>query len=157
MNEQTNITYPNTHAGTAPSKKKGRAQEIDQHIGKKIKELRQLKKMTQNDLADKLNISFQQIQKYEKGKSRISFAQIIELSKYMGVPLVSFIDQITANSMGMADSAQQANISQTTENIPPSKDTNIEELINIYRSLDTPQEQKDLIRLVKTLADNLKA
>ena len=73
MSNQANIEYPNA-SGAGNEKTKGRAQEIDQFIGQQIKRFRKIKRLTQNDLAEKLGVSFQQIQKYENGKNRISFS-----------------------------------------------------------------------------------
>jgi len=60
-------------------KKKGKASQIDNAIGKNIRLLRKKKKMTQTDLAEALGVTFQQVQKYEKGINRIAASTLIDL------------------------------------------------------------------------------
>jgi len=49
---------------------------IDQHIGRYLRQLRKDASMTQTDLADSLGVTFQQIQKYERGTNRISASRL---------------------------------------------------------------------------------
>ena len=64
---------------------------VDVHVGQKLKQLRILRGMTQTDVADGLNISFQQVQKYELGRNRISASKLFELSHILKVaPSYSF-------------------------------------------------------------------
>lgn len=58
---------------------------VDVHVGKKLKQARILRGMTQTDVATSLNISFQQIQKYELGRNRISASKLFELARVLGV------------------------------------------------------------------------
>lgn len=58
---------------------------VDIHVGKKLKELRQLRSLTQTDIAQGLGISFQQIQKYELGRNRISASRLYELAHLLDV------------------------------------------------------------------------
>lgn len=64
----------------------------DQAVGHKIKLARSLKHITQSDLAMRLGISFQQIQKYEKGVNRVPAQRLRDISKTLGVPLTWFFD-----------------------------------------------------------------
>ncbi len=136
-------------------KKKGHAQEIDQLIGGRLKEIRKMKGFTQEDVADKLGISFQQVQKYENGKNRISFSRLYELSKFMKTPLESFVSGVEqANlSSGMSDMAQTPITSAHHATIS-QKET--DELLKIYYSLEDPQLRKNLLTFIKTMAKNLK-
>lgn len=65
---------------------------VDTHVGQKLKQLRILRGMTQTDVADGLNISFQQVQKYELGRNRISASKLFELSHILMVPPAYFFD-----------------------------------------------------------------
>ena len=57
-----------------------KAYELDKHIGLRLKMRRILMNMTQDNLAQKLNITFQQIQKYEKSVNRISASRLYEIA-----------------------------------------------------------------------------
>lgn len=63
---------------------------IDQHIGKRIRMLRFERQMSQSELATAMDMSFQQIQKYEKGANRVSAATLYKLAELFDVPIASF-------------------------------------------------------------------
>lgn len=65
---------------------------VDIHVGKKLKHLRVLRGLTQTDVANGLQISFQQVQKYELGRNRISASRLFELSNILDVPTSYFFD-----------------------------------------------------------------
>ena len=62
-------------------KKKGRATEIDKHIGKRLRYLRVREDMSQETLAAKVGLTFQQIQKYENGGNRVAAARLFRFSE----------------------------------------------------------------------------
>lgn len=61
------------------------AHPVDVHVGKQLKALRTLRGLTQTDIAKGLDLSFQQVQKYELGRNRISASKLYELGKLMNV------------------------------------------------------------------------
>lgn len=65
---------------------------VDEHVGKKLKNLRVLRGLTQTDVANGLDISFQQVQKYELGRNRISASKLFEISRILDVPPSYFFD-----------------------------------------------------------------
>ncbi len=140
MTEQTTID------SRSQGKKKGRAKDIDLHIGERLKQIRKQKNMTQDFLAEKLGVSFQQIQKYENGKNRISFSSMVELSQLLKVTLDSFIAGFGETDEGLSDNNQSHLVTQ--------KET--DELLRVYYSLDDPKLRKNLLKLVKSMADNIK-
>ena len=58
---------------------------IDIHVGTRLRALRARRGQSQGNLADKLGLSFQQVQKYETGANRISASKLFEISRIMGV------------------------------------------------------------------------
>lgn len=67
---------------------------IDIHVGRKLKEARTLRRMSQTDVARRLKLSFQQIQKYEIGSNRIAASRLFELSQILDVPVHYFFDGV---------------------------------------------------------------
>ena len=65
---------------------------VDIHVGKKLKQIRTLRRMSQTDVARRLNLSFQQIQKYEIGSNRIAASRLFELSRILDVPTSYFFE-----------------------------------------------------------------
>lgn len=62
------------------------AHEIDIYVGSRARKLRAMRGLSQAQLAKKLDLSFQQVQKYETGANRISARRLYELSKVFSVP-----------------------------------------------------------------------
>ncbi len=72
---------------------------VDKHVGNRLRQLRALRGITQTALADETAVTFQQIQKYEKGANRISASRLWEISRVLDVPIASFFEGIpTARS-----------------------------------------------------------
>lgn len=64
--------------------------QIDRNVGQKIKEARELKGMSQTQLAEELDLSFQQIQKYEKGKNRVAASRLFHIAQVLDRPIGFF-------------------------------------------------------------------
>ena len=65
---------------------------VDTHVGKRIKEIRTVRGLTQSNVADHLGISFQQLQKYETGANRVSASRMFELSKLLDITPAFFFE-----------------------------------------------------------------
>jgi transcriptional regulator with XRE-family HTH domain len=66
---------------------------VDQYIGARMREGRRAINMTQANLGEKLGVTFQQIQKYEKGRNRVSAARLFEICEALGVSLASMFER----------------------------------------------------------------
>ena len=71
---------------------KGAAVVIDRHVGNKVRRRRELIGMSQDQLADHLGLSFQQIQKYENGTNRISAGRLLQIADFLGISVESLFD-----------------------------------------------------------------
>ena len=67
---------------------------VDVHVGGRARLRRTLLGMSQTDLAEALGLTFQQVQKYEKGVNRISASRLYHLSLIFGVPVESFFEEL---------------------------------------------------------------
>lgn len=65
---------------------------VDAYVSSRLKAIRIKIGITQKDLAKTIGVTFQQIQKYENGKNRISASRLYEFSKIMKVPISYFFD-----------------------------------------------------------------
>lgn len=65
---------------------------VDVHVGKRVRHRRWLTGMTQQQLAEKVGIKFQQIQKYETGANRISASRLWDIADALDVPVSFFFD-----------------------------------------------------------------
>ena len=71
-----------------------RANPIDVHVGSRVRLRRMLLGMSQEKLGEHLGLTFQQIQKYEKGINRIGASRLFDLSQVMGVPVQYFYEEL---------------------------------------------------------------
>ncbi|MBY5447172.1 helix-turn-helix transcriptional regulator [Rhizobium leguminosarum] len=65
---------------------------VDVHVGKRILLARHARRMTQQDLARQLGMTFQQVQKYEKGKNRVSASVLYQIMQTLDAPASYFFD-----------------------------------------------------------------
>jgi transcriptional regulator with XRE-family HTH domain len=81
-------------------KKEKTANKTDQEVGRRLKTLRIIRHVSQEALGDKLGITFQQIQKYEKGKNRISASRLHAIAQTLEVPVTYFFDERAETTPG---------------------------------------------------------
>ncbi|WP_375229948.1 helix-turn-helix domain-containing protein [Roseobacter sp. S98] len=70
---------------------------VDVHVGRKLKQIRTIRRLSQTDVARELSLSFQQIQKYEIGSNRIAASRLYELSRILDVPTSYFFEGLDAS------------------------------------------------------------
>ena len=71
---------------------------VDIHVGSRVRYRRMIVGMSQEKLGEKMNLTFQQIQKYETGTNRIGASRLFQLSKILDVPVGYFFEDAFANS-----------------------------------------------------------
>ncbi len=73
------------------------------HIAGLIREMRKAAGMSQMRLAEKLGVSYQQVQKYEKGATRLSVSRLQQLADIFGVPFFAFFEAEAEHAAGLTD------------------------------------------------------
>jgi transcriptional regulator with XRE-family HTH domain len=81
------------------------AHAVDIHVGRQLKQARTLRRLSQTDVARRLKLSFQQIQKYEIGSNRIAASRLFELSNILDVPTSYFFEGLDEDTNAPKDSA----------------------------------------------------
>ncbi len=74
-----------------------RANDVDTHVGSRVRVRRMLMGMSQEKLGESLGLTFQQVQKYEKGTNRIGASRLFALAQVLGVPIQYFYDELNSN------------------------------------------------------------
>lgn len=74
--------------------RKGSSMQIDACVGRRIRQRRQEKEMSQEQLASLLGVTFQQVQKYEKGVNRVSASRLWDISRILEVSIGYFFEQV---------------------------------------------------------------
>lgn len=72
----------------------------DVHVGRRVREARAARGMSQSDLAEKLGISFQQVQKYEKGTNRIGGSRLWDICHVTDTPITWFFEGLEGGATG---------------------------------------------------------
>src|SRR5579872_2247785 len=81
-------------SGRGRRRKTGQPNPIDIHVGARVRLRRTLLGMSQERLGKAIGLTFQQVQKYERGANRIGSSRLFELSKILDVPVSFFFDDI---------------------------------------------------------------
>ncbi len=106
---------------------------IDLYVGQRLRQRRRLLGLTQQKLADAVNIRFQQIQKYESGSNRVSASRLWSLARALSVPVSYFFEGLSAQTRDRM--AQSAVHNDNSVQAPASADVfNEKETIDLVRA-----------------------
>lgn len=123
---------------------------IDRHVGSRVRMRRMLAGISQEKLGESLGLTFQQVQKYEKGSNRISASRLQQIAKMLDVPVSFFFDGAPTGditSAGFADSASTTYISDflaTSEGV---------QLTKAFTRIKNVKIRRRMIDLVEAMAD----
>src|SRR5947208_17057977 len=76
---------------------KGFPNPIDVHVGQRVRQRRTLLGMRQEKLAEAIGLTFQQVQKYERGANRVGTSRLFDLARVLDVPIAYFSDDMATN------------------------------------------------------------
>jgi transcriptional regulator with XRE-family HTH domain len=85
-------------AAASARRSTSRTQDIDRHVGARIRERRIMLGLTQQQLADLIGVTYQQAHKYERGINRVSAGRLFEVAQVLGVPVSYFFDGLEQGS-----------------------------------------------------------
>lgn len=132
-------------------KTKGTADSVDAHVGKRLQLRRSLLGLSQEKLGEAVGLTFQQIQKYEKGLNRISSGNLYKFSKILEVPVAYFFEAMdaanAAASYGLSDNDQEEFVGN---DVMQSRET--VELVRTYYAIKDPELRKDAVKFMKSIA-----
>ena len=132
---------------------KGFPNPIDIHVGGRIRLRRTLLGMSQERLADAIGLTFQQVQKYERGANRVGSSRLFDLSRILDVPMSYFFDEMAP---GVADKTPSklmgsAQVRAEYEPDPMAKRETLE-LVRAYYKVEDQAVRKRIFELTKSLA-----
>ena len=87
-----------------------RPSSVDVHVGGRVRVRRRLIHMTQETLADLIDVTFQQVQKYERGSNRISASKLFAIAEALEVPISYFFEGLDEIGERSADEGSEQNI-----------------------------------------------
>jgi transcriptional regulator with XRE-family HTH domain len=143
---------PDLSVTNKPPKPPKHPDEIDRYIGARIRLRRQILQMSQGTLATRVGITFQQIQKYEKGINRIGSSRLFEIATVLGVPVFNFyqgLDPMAAHPAPLHAACDAAVLMDLVEGIS-SKD--VMALCEAYLRIPNDLARKSILRLIQSIA-----
>lgn len=128
---------------------------VDIHVGAKVKTRRITLGLSQEELADAIGLTFQQVQKYERGTNRISASRLFQIAKALKVPIEFFFDGATGGRkvQGFSDN-KQAPLGGAPSDLMARRDTL--ELVRAYTEIEDPALKKQLLMMAKTMGGTRK-
>lgn len=106
---------------------------LNQHLGKKLRLRRTSLGLTQTQVAQAINVTFQQIQKYEKGTNGVSSARLLQLSNFLNVPIKFFFDDYSDAVEKSSENTHSLNFSfilKTFNDLEGSEKSKLLEILN---------------------------
>ena len=131
------------------SKVRNTNKELDTYIGGRIKCRRSMLGMSQDKLGSHLGITFQQIQKYEKGANRVSASMLHQISNILSVDITYFTNGFDGRKM-----LQETNSSAYAADAAKRKES--ADLLKAYYKIDDQSIRKKILKLVKTFSSATK-
>jgi transcriptional regulator with XRE-family HTH domain len=123
---------------------------IDKHVGSRVRMRRMMLAMSQEKLGDALGLTFQQVQKYEKGTNRIGASRLQQISQILQVP-VAFFFEGAPNALAPHDSSGSAlSMAQIDDFVSDSDGLR---LIRALMRIDNAALRRRIVMLVQEIAD----
>lgn len=126
---------------------------VDTYVGARVKSRRLMLGLSQEDLAASIGLTFQQVQKYERGTNRISVSRLTEIGRALKAPLDYFLDgcaPLAQTKKPMAKGFAEGKQAVLEPDTISKKD--VMELVRAYQKISTPQLKKQLLEMAKAMA-----
>ncbi len=136
--------------------KEGRPSPIDVHVGARIRLRRTLLGMSQERLGEALGLTFQKVQKYERGVNRVGASRLFDLSRVLDVPISFFFDDMPdslSNAYGGSAGRRSAAFPDHSEGFGDDTLNRREtlELVRAYYRITDPAIRKRVFDLIKSM------
>ena len=129
---------------------KKQANPIDGQVGNRVRLRRMLIGMSQERLGELLGLTFQQVQKYEKGVNRIGAGRLFEVSRILGVPIDYFYEGVSGSAGGQGFSENEAS-PPVMEFVSSGEGL---QLSLAFMKIKDPKLRKRVLDLVKQMAED---
>ncbi len=125
---------------------------IDVHVGSRIRLRRTMLSMSQEKLGEALGITFQQIQKYEKGTNRVGASRLQNISAVLNVPVAFFFEDAPGEQASDQGGMSEANSSNYVVDFLSSSEGL--QLNRAFIKIEDPKVRRKIIDLTKALASS---
>ena len=125
---------------------------IDVHVGSRVRLRRTMMGFSQEKLGERLGITFQQVQKYEKGANRIGASRLQHIASVLSTPVSFFFDDAPGTSVDSAAGFQEEEASSYVVNFLATSEGL--QLNRAFVKIKDPQVRKKIVDLVKSLSED---
>jgi transcriptional regulator with XRE-family HTH domain len=123
---------------------------IDRHVGSRVRMQRTLMKMSQEKLGEALGLTFQQVQKYEKGTNRIGASRLQQISKSLNVPPSFFFDGAPISGETQGGFAEESSSQYIMDFLSTAEGLHLN---RAFARIKDPKVRKRVLDLVAALAE----
>ena len=131
---------------------------VDIHVGNKLRQQRLSKGLSQDELGRRVKLTFQQIQKYERGFNRVSSSKLFEFAQILGVKIEYFFSGFAANSEYHFNNTEQslaaAENSNNEDNCSNPSYDELDILNNEFGKIKHPLIRKKILELISSIAED---
>lgn len=138
-------------------KTRGKPTYIDVHVGQRVRQRRTLLGYSQERLADALNLTFQQVQKYERGANRVGAGRLYELSHALEVPVNYFFEELPDAPEGAASGPAMQEAAQRQYDADPMAQRETLLLIRAYYDINDPAVRRRVLDLIRAMGRSSEA
>jgi transcriptional regulator with XRE-family HTH domain len=125
---------------------------VDVHVGSRLEALRALRGLSRSALARELGLSYQQVDKYERGANRISSSRLFDLCRVLDIPIGYFFDEMIIDTRRKRAGATKAGVSTPASKAPNQtlqRETNA--LVHAYYKIGKRFLRRRLVDLVRSI------
>ena len=141
--------------GRESVRRTGKPNPVDVHVGSRVRLRRTLLGLSQEKLGDALGLTFQQVQKYERGANRIGASRLFDLSRVLDVPVSFFFDDMSPDMPTKKPPADLDldDMASGGFDVDPMARRETLELVRAYYRIRDPLVRKRVFELAKALAN----
>lgn len=121
---------------------------IDRHVGSRVRMRRMMISMSQEKLGEKLGITFQQIQKYEKGTNRVGASRLQQIATVLGVPVSFFFEGAPVQDSSPSGFSESANPAYISDFLATSDGLS---LTKAFMKIKDPKVRRRIVDLVEAM------
>jgi transcriptional regulator with XRE-family HTH domain len=118
---------------------------VDVEVGRRIRFERMASGLSQTDLGTKIGVTFQQVQKYEKGTNRVGASRLTQIAKALDVPITAFFENVTDSHRSRSSSPSPTELLTRPHAL---------RLLTAYAALEDSKLRLSIVTLVETISSH---
>ena len=134
---------PRTSMSVAAKRSLAQANTVDTYVGQRIRDKRNERGMSQTEVANALGVTFQQVQKYERGTNRVGASRLFDLSRILSVPIQYFFAGLNN---------QSTPIEKEDDNVIHLMKPDTVELVEAYYKVENPQVRRQILSTIRSIS-----